>query len=88
MSKSVTIVTVTYNSMAVLPNMLKSIPKETAIVIVDNASGDTAELKSLAKDPNITLILNKKIKALGKHAIKEQPSQKQNLYFFLIPMQK
>ena len=33
--------------MAVLPNMLRSIPKETAIVIVDNASSDTSELKSL-----------------------------------------
>jgi len=74
--------------MATLPNILKSIPKETVIIIVDNASSDTAELKPLAKDPNITLILNKKIKALGKHPIKERPSQKQNLYFFLIPIPK
>ena len=33
LSKNVTIVTVTYNSMAVLPNMLESIPKSTAIVM-------------------------------------------------------
>lgn len=73
MSENVTIVTVTYNSMAVLPNMLKSIPKATAIVIVDNASDDVAELKHLVKSSNITLILNKKIKALRKRVIKEQP---------------
>ena len=73
MSENVTIVTVTYNSMAVLPNMLKSIPKTTAIVIIDNASDDIAELKHLVKNSNVTLILNEKIKALRKHAIKEQP---------------
>ena len=49
--------------MAVLPDMLKSIPKETEIVIVDNASSDTSKLKSLTKGPNITLILNKKNKS-------------------------
>ena len=88
LSKNVTIVTVTYNSMAVLPNMLKSIPKATAIVIIDNASNDIAELKHLVKNLNVTLILNKKIKALQKYVIKEQPSQKQNLYFFLIQILK
>jgi len=56
LSKNVTIVTVTYNSMAVLPNMLESIPKSTAIVIIDNASDDIAELKNLVKNLNVTLI--------------------------------
>lgn len=85
MSRSVTIVTVTYNSMAVLPNMLKSIPKETAIVIVDNASDDTAELKSLAKDSNITLILNKKNKGFGEACNQGAAIAKTEFIFFLNP---
>jgi N-acetylglucosaminyl-diphospho-decaprenol L-rhamnosyltransferase len=63
LSKNVTIVTVAYNSMAVLPNMLKSIPKET--VIVDNASRDSEKLKYLANNSNATLILNEKNKDFG-----------------------
>jgi len=85
LSKNVTIVTVTYNSMTVLPNMLKSIPKETAIVIVDNASSDTAELKSLAKDPNITLILNKKNKGFGEACNQGATIAKTEFIFFLNP---
>ena len=85
LSKNVTIVTVTYNSMAVLPDMLKSIPTETAIVIVDNASSDTAELKSLAKDPNITLILNKKNKGFGEACNQGAAIAKTEFIFFLNP---
>jgi N-acetylglucosaminyl-diphospho-decaprenol L-rhamnosyltransferase len=65
LSKNVTIVTVAYNSMAVLPNMLKSIPKGTAIVKVDNASRDSEQLKYLANNSNATLILNEKNKGFG-----------------------
>jgi GT2 family glycosyltransferase len=71
--------------MAVLPNMLKSIPKETAIVIVDNASDDTAELKSLAKDSNITLILNKKNKGFGEACNQGAAIAKTEFIFFLNP---
>ena len=55
---SVTIVTVNYNSLAVLPAMLKSIPAETPVIIVDNASSDTAGLKELADKHDATLQLN------------------------------
>ncbi|MEP4249921.1 glycosyltransferase family 2 protein [Tateyamaria sp.] len=45
---AVTIVTVCHNSLAVLPAMLASIPKGTPVVLVDNASSDTAALQKLA----------------------------------------
>ena len=85
LSKNVTIVTVTYNSMAVLPDMLKSIPKETEIVIVDNASSDTSKLKSLTKGPNITLILNKKNKGFGEACNQGATIAKTEFIFFLNP---
>ena len=46
--------------MAVLPNMLKSIPKETAIVIVDNASSDTARLSNYKRSKYYTHFEQKK----------------------------
>ena len=55
---TVTIITVCHNSMAVLPAMLKSIPKGTPVILVDNASSDTAALQSLADEHGATLQLN------------------------------
>lgn len=43
----VTIVTVTYNSTGVLPDMVASVPQETLLVIVDNASGDRDQLRRI-----------------------------------------
>jgi len=85
LSKNVTIVTVTYNSMAVLPNMLESIPKSTAIVIIDNASDDIAELKNLVKNLNVTLILNKKNKGFAKACNQGAAVAKTEFIFFLNP---
>lgn len=58
MSNQVTIVTVCYNSMAVLPEMLGSVPSGTPVVLVDNNSDDRAALEALAHDHGATLILN------------------------------
>lgn len=55
---TITIVTVCHNSLAVLPAMLKSIPKGTPVILVDNASSDTAALQKLAHDHDVTLQLN------------------------------
>ena len=54
----VTIVTVCHNSLAVLPAMLKSVPKGTPVILVDNASFDTGKLQKLAQDHDATLHLN------------------------------
>lgn len=45
----VTIITVCYNSMAVLPQMLASIPADVPVVFVDNASVDDQALNALAE---------------------------------------
>ncbi|WP_229801563.1 glycosyltransferase family 2 protein [Tateyamaria omphalii] len=55
----VTIVTVCHNSLSVLPSMLESIPKGVPVVLVDNASSDTAELQTLAHEHKATLFLNR-----------------------------
>ncbi len=44
--------------MAVLPAMLKSVPKGTPVVVVDNASSDTDPLKALTDEYGATLQLN------------------------------
>lgn len=55
---SVTIVTVSHNSMAVLPDMLKSVAPQTPVVIVDNASSDTAALQNVADAHGARLVLS------------------------------
>ena len=52
----VTVVTVSYNSQAVLPQMLASIPEDARVVIVDNASNDRASLRELAKRHGAQLV--------------------------------
>lgn len=54
----VTIVTVTFNSMAVLPRMLQSTPKGVKVVIVDNGSANLADLLALAKKYDASLVRN------------------------------
>ena len=55
---TVTIVTVCHNSLAVLPDMLASVPAGTPVVLVDNASSDTGALRMLAEKHGATLQLN------------------------------
>jgi GT2 family glycosyltransferase len=52
----VTVVTVSFNSEAVLPSMLSSIPPGTPVVIVDNASRDQARLHQLADQHSARLV--------------------------------
>lgn len=59
-SGQVTIVSVSYNSMAVLPMMLQSLPAGTSVIIVDNASTDTTALQDLCRRHSARLILNSK----------------------------
>ncbi len=46
----VTIVSVSYNSLAVLPAMLATVPQGTPVILVDNASGDQTALQKTARD--------------------------------------
>lgn len=61
----VTIVTVSYNSMLVLPGMLASVPVGTPVVIVDNASDDPGAVQLLAARYGAKLILNPKNAGFG-----------------------
>ncbi|PVA09777.1 glycosyltransferase family 2 protein [Pelagivirga sediminicola] len=54
----VTIVTVSFNSAAVLGNMLASVPDVCPVVIVDNGSADMEQIRNLAKRPHGKLIEN------------------------------
>jgi N-acetylglucosaminyl-diphospho-decaprenol L-rhamnosyltransferase len=54
----VTIISVSYNSVRVLPAMLASVPEGTPVVLVDNASGDAAALEYLAQQHGARLIRN------------------------------
>ena len=66
MSKAkVSIITVCHNSMAVLPTMLRSIPADTPVILVDNASPDTSALRELAASHGATLKLNDKNVGFG-----------------------
>ncbi|MFX0546376.1 glycosyltransferase family 2 protein [Roseovarius sp. S1116L3] len=62
---AVTIVTVAYNSAAVLPRMLGSVPEGTPVIVVDNASRDVAKLRALATE-NVTLIENAANEGFGR----------------------
>ena len=46
MSADITIITVAYNSAAVLPRMLESVPDATPVIIVDNASTTPLDIQS------------------------------------------
>ncbi|MEM8632798.1 MAG: glycosyltransferase family 2 protein [Pseudomonadota bacterium] len=54
----VTIVSVLYNSMAVVGRMLASVPPGTPVVLVDNGTDDRSVLRALAKSQGATLIEN------------------------------
>ena len=57
-SSRVTVVTVAFNSMDVLPEMLASIPAGTNVVIVDNASDNPEDLLELGARNGLKVIHN------------------------------
>lgn len=62
---SVTIVSVAYNSTAVMKSMLSSIPKGAQIIVVDNASADVDELQNICSTFNATLLRNDQNRGFG-----------------------
>lgn len=61
----VTIVTVCYNSMAVLPDMLASVPEGVPVVLVDNASTDGGELAACAERHGARRVRNEVNRGFG-----------------------
>ena len=85
LSTNTTIVTVTFNSMAVLPGMLDSIPIGTPIIIVDNNSTDIAAVKKISKNFEAKLIINKINKGFGEACNQGAKLAKTKFVFFLNP---
>ena len=61
----VTIITVTHNSMQVLPTMLYSVPIGTQVIIIDNSSNDLEALKALCSKLGVLLIENSTNEGFG-----------------------
>ncbi|MEX1236452.1 MAG: glycosyltransferase family 2 protein [Roseovarius sp.] len=64
-SMPLTIVTVAYNSAAVLPAMLASVPADLPVVILDNASRDRDALRKLATE-TVTIVENAANEGFGR----------------------
>ena len=60
-----TIISVCYNSTAVIPAMLASVPEGVDVVLVDNASSDAAELAALAASHSARLIRSEENRGFG-----------------------
>lgn len=54
----VTVVSVTYNSMKVLPDMVESLPNDAELIVVDNCSKDIRDLRLYSKSEGFKLIEN------------------------------
>ena len=63
--QNITIITVCYNSLAVLPKMLASIPIGVPVILIDNASTDSARLNALAGQYNAVVHINDVNKGFG-----------------------
>ncbi len=61
----VTIVTVTYNSAAVVEEMLSSVPAGCRIIVVDNATQDLEALRAVTDEFGATLVENEHNKGFG-----------------------
>ena len=80
------IVSVCYNSMAVLPDMLASVPKNIPVVLISNAGeDDNSPLAKLAELHDTTLIINKSNKGFGSACNQGADILKTELILFLNP---
>lgn len=84
----VTVVTVAYNSAAVLPVMLASLPNGMDSVVVDNASRDSDELHALIDLPKVILIKNNVNEGFGAACNRGAQIAKTEFLLFLNPDSK
>ncbi|HEY9039566.1 MAG TPA: glycosyltransferase family 2 protein [Roseovarius sp.] len=82
---SVTIVTVSFNSAAVLGNMLASVPDVCPVVIVDNGSTDVEQIRDLAERPRVKLIENGRNLGFGRACNAGAAAVKTEFMLFLNP---
>ena len=53
---SVTVITIAYNSSAVLPGLLDSIPKDVRVIVVDNGSADLEATREIVQEHGAELV--------------------------------
>ena len=83
--KRISIVTVTFNSSAVLPAMLRSIPDGVPVIVVDNASEDAAKTNEIATDFGAQVVLNQENVGFGRACNIGAARVKTDLVLFLNP---
>lgn len=66
MTPRISIITVTYNSSAIVPNLLCSIPPDVPVVLVDNASADAEEVRALTKTHGARFVANTENLGFGR----------------------
>ncbi|MFM8546411.1 MAG: glycosyltransferase family 2 protein [Betaproteobacteria bacterium] len=81
----VAVVTVSYNSEAVLPDMLGSLPAGIPVIIVDNASRNQTAIEAVAERYGTTLILNEKNLGFGVACNQGAAQTEAEFLFFLNP---
>ncbi|MBD2424069.1 glycosyltransferase family 2 protein [Cyanobium sp. FACHB-13342] len=84
MSRS-TVVTVCFNSSAVLKNLLASIPPGTTTILVDNGSGDSAATRELADSYQAHLITNTNNSGFGSACNQGAALSRSEFLFFVNP---
>lgn len=84
-SSDILIVTVAYNSTAVIGDLLASLPKGAQTVIVDNASTDSAELNDIASKYNASVVRNENNRGFGAGCNIGAASASSEYIFFINP---
>ena len=79
------VISVCYNSSAVLESLLRTIPISTPIVLVDNGSSDLAIIQGLAKAYNALLISNPINSGFGSACNQGASLCKSEFLFFINP---
>lgn len=83
--QSLTIVTVTFNSSAVLPEMLASIPDDVPLLIVDNGSQDINHFTDITQRSGVKVIRNKENVGFGRACNQAVAQINTDLVLFLNP---
>ena len=84
-AKSTTIVTVTYNSSNVLPDMLESVPDDIPVIIVDNNSVDASRIAEISEAHATQLVRNEANVGFGQACNQGARLASSELVMFLNP---
>ena len=83
--KPISVVTVTYNSSAVLPEMLKSVPDNIPVIVVDNGSEDAERTAAITEEYGSVFVRSNENLGFGRACNLGAALAKTELVFFLNP---